>query len=160
MKFVVVFASLALANPIQSRWDIPSTNTKSIRATNEPCRAVTMLFARGTFEPPPLGIICGPPTATGLQKALGANNITVQGVDYPAAVQSNFLPGGADPKDVKAMQAEIAQILTTCPSTKLVVGGYSQGAALTHRALESLPEDQKSKIVAAFTYGDTQNKQV
>jgi len=41
-----------------------------------------------------------------------------------------------------------------------VVRGYSQGAALTHRAVKDLPQAQKNQIVAAFTFGDTQNKQV
>lgn len=156
MKFFLAlsFGALAIASPLQS-----SPVTNKIRATSDPCREVTVLFARGTFEPPPLGLICGPPTANGLKKALG-NKVTVKGVDYPAAVQNNFLPGGCAPEDVQKMQDEISQILTSCPNTKLVVGGYSQGAALTASALGSLPDDQKNKIVAAFLYGDTQYKQV
>lgn len=157
MKFSVAlsFAALALASPLQI-----SPESNKIRATADPCREVTVLFARGTFEPPPLGIICGPQTMAGLKKALGSNKVTAKGVDYPAAVQNNFLPGGCAPEDVQTMQDEISQILTNCPNTKLVVGGYSQGAALTSSVLGSLPDEQKNKIAAAFLYGDTQYKQV
>ncbi|KAK2592719.1 hypothetical protein QQS21_009594 [Conoideocrella luteorostrata] len=157
MKFLALssFAILALASPLQ-----PFEASRKIRAAADSCREVTVLFARGTFEPPPLGIICGPPTGSALKKAIGNNKVTVKGVDYPAAVENNFLPGGCSPEDVKTMQDAISQILTTCPDTKLVVGGYSQGAALTASALGSLSEEKKNKIAAAFLYGDTQYKQV
>lgn len=35
----------------------------------------------------------------------------------------------------------------------------SQGAAVTHRAIENLDQSVKDKIVGVITYGDTQKKQ-
>ncbi|KAJ2895622.1 hypothetical protein MKZ38_006297 [Zalerion maritima] len=40
---------------------------------------------------------------------------------------------------------------------QIVVGGYSQGAALTHRAVEGRSSSVKNKVVGAVTFGDTQN---
>jgi len=41
----------------------------------------------------------------------------------------------------------------------LTVGGYSQGAALVHRAVEDLSTSVKNRIAGVVTYGDTQNLQ-
>ncbi|KAK0645379.1 cutinase [Cercophora newfieldiana] len=107
-----------------------------------------------------MGSICGPPTANGLKAAFGADAVAVEGIDYGALLSTNFVQGGADPAGIREMQRLIQQATTQCPDSKLVVGGYSQGAALTHRAVEDLPQAQKDQIVAAFTFGDTQNEQV
>ena len=39
------------------------------------------------------------------------------------------------------------------------MSGYSQGAALVHRAVEQLSTSVKAKIAAAVTFGDTQKQQ-
>lgn len=36
---------------------------------------------------------------------------------------------------------------------------YSQGAAIAHRSIESLPDQAKSRILGVITYGDTQTTQ-
>lgn len=41
----------------------------------------------------------------------------------------------------------------------LTVSPYSQGAALTHRAVENLSQSVKNRIAGIVTYGDTQNQQ-
>jgi len=46
-----------------------------------------------------------------------------------------------------------------CPSSKLVVSGYSQGAALVHAAVEQLSSTVRARIYAAVTFGDTQKQQ-
>lgn len=119
-----------------------------------------MLFARGSTEIGNMGTVCGPPTGEGLKENFGADNVAVEGIDYGALLSTNFLPGGADPAGIQEMKDLIGQATTQCPDSKLVVGGYSQGAALTHRAVEDLPQAQKDQITAAFTFGDTQNQQV
>jgi cutinase len=40
-----------------------------------------------------------------------------------------------------------------------LISSKSQGAALTHRAIEDLPQNVKDKIAGVVTYGDTQNQQ-
>jgi cutinase len=43
--------------------------------------------------------------------------------------------------------------------TFLLGGGYSQGAALQHRAIEALPKNIQDRIAAVVLFGDTKNKQ-
>ena len=43
--------------------------------------------------------------------------------------------------------------------TTLVVAGYSQGAAVVHRAVENMPAATMAKIAGIVTFGDTQNQQ-
>lgn len=157
---ILALAALAAASPIieeRQRGRVGSTATEF---TDGGCRDIIMLFARGSTETGNMGTICGPPTANGLKANFGAENVAVEGIEYAAALSTNFGPGGADRRGIREMERLIAQANTDCPNSMLVVGGYSQGAALTHRAVESLPQAQKDQIVAAFTFGDTQNQQV
>lgn len=85
--------------------------------------------------------------------------MATEGIDYAALLSTNFLPGGADYAGIAEMKDLLNQAATRCPASKIVVGGYSQGAALVHRAVENLAQSVKDKIVAAVTYGDTQNLQ-
>jgi len=48
---------------------------------------------------------------------------------------------------------------TQCPNSVIVAGGYSQGAAVSHRAIESLDPAVKNQIAGVVLYGDTQNTQ-
>lgn len=95
-----------------------------------------------------------------MQTTLGANRVAIQGIDYPAGLAQNLIPGGTDPGSAADGANLIANISATCPDSKIVVSGYSQGAALIHRAVEQI-DDQSvlSQIAAAVTFGDTQKKQ-
>ncbi|KAI1749743.1 cutinase-domain-containing protein [Xylaria castorea] len=46
-----------------------------------------------------------------------------------------------------------------CAHSKIVVSGYSQGAAIVHRAIEGLPEETRARIAGVVTFGDTQTLQ-
>jgi len=127
---------------------------------NAGCAPIIMIFARGSTEDGNMGTVCGPQTGQALKDIFGAANVAVQGVEYLASISTNFLPGGADPAGVAEMQLLISLAVAECPASKLVVGGYSQGAALTHRALESMKALDRDHVVAAFLYGDTQFAQV
>ncbi|KAI9172124.1 putative cutinase 1 [Paramyrothecium foliicola] len=148
---------LASATPIESRQNRVGSTANEF--TEGGCKPVIMLFARGSTEIGNMGTVCGPPTAQGIKANFGADQVAVEGIEYGALLSTNFLPGGADPRGIQQMQTLIAKANTECPDSKLVVGGYSQGAALTHRAVEDLPQAQKDQIIAAFTFGDTQNTQ-
>jgi cutinase len=62
----------------------------------------------------------------------------------------------ADPKGVAEAQRLFQLAVKKCPNTVVTGGGYSQGAAIMHRAIEKLPEDVKARIAAILLYGDTQ----
>ncbi|KAK2054403.1 cutinase [Colletotrichum caudatum] len=179
MKFlnVLALASVAAAFPTLTETFISEVDVREIEAreiearqlgggnvgitakefTQGGCKDVIMLFARGSTEVGNMGTVCGPSTANNVKAKF--SSVAVEGVDYAAALATNALPGGADPLGVAEMKRLIAKANSECPDSKLVVGGYSQGAAVTHRAVENLPQAQKDQIVAAFTFGDTQNVQ-
>ena len=98
-----------------------------------------------------LGSIVGPGLASGLVKDTGS--CAVQGVDYPADAAGNAAMGGTGgPK----MAALVKQALEQCPDTKIILGGYSQGAMVVHSALNSI---DGSKIAAVAAFGDPMNGQ-
>ena len=94
-----------------------------------------------------------------LKSALGASRVATQGVGYSASLLGNLQSGGCPPREAADMTALIGQVASQCPSAKIVVSGYSQGAAMVHRSIEGASAAVKARIVAAVTFGDTQNAQ-
>ncbi|KAI1372499.1 carbohydrate esterase family 5 protein [Hypoxylon crocopeplum] len=136
-----------------------STGTTANEFLEGGCRDVIFIYARGSTQDGNVGDDPGPQTIDQLKTALGASAVAAQGVDYPALLLDNLREGGCDPEDADNMRALITQAATQCPSSKLVVSGYSQGAALVHRSVESATADVKNRIYAAVTFGDTQKEQ-
>ena len=58
------------------------------------------------------------------------------------------------------MQNTLNAMASQCPDSIIVAGGYSQGAAVSHRAIESLDPAVKNQIAGVILYGDTQKQQV
>ncbi|TLD27387.1 carbohydrate esterase family 5 protein [Venturia nashicola] len=112
------------------------------------CKKAALLFARGTGEPGNMGFVVGPGLGSGMKKAMNGD-VLIQGVDY----STNFSGGGATEmvKLVKSIKAK-------CPNTKIVLGGYSQGAMQVHQALGSLGPDAVS-VSVAVTFGDPYSNQ-
>ncbi|KAB8292274.1 hypothetical protein EYC80_008016 [Monilinia laxa] len=119
------------------------------------CSAVTVIFARGTTETPTLGTVIGPQFLAALRSSFGANAVTMNGVPYAADVPG-FLQGG-DPTGSKVMANMVSSALSSCPETKLVISGYSQGGQLVHNAAKLLPAATTAKIAAAVIFGDPDN---
>lgn len=93
-------------------------------AAAEPCPDVEVIFARGTTEVPGPGW-AGQEFVDALQPQLGGRSVNVYPVVYPA---SPDWPRAAD--GVIDASNRIRDIVATCPDTKMVLGGYSQGAAV------------------------------
>lgn len=157
MKYTIAlgFAALVAANPVEVR----QTRIRSTEFTDGGCRENIFLFARGSTEVGNMGTVCGPPTSDGIKAALGARNVATEGIEYAAALSTNFLPGGADPAGIREMQRLLRKANQDCPDSTILVGGYSQGAALVHRAVEDQPQAIKNQIAGIVTFGDTQNLQ-
>jgi cutinase len=121
------------------------------------CKAVTLIFARETDEAGNVGESVGPPLFSVLRSegSIGGANLAVQGVDYSATLQGYFQ--GGDPAGSKKMKELIEEAASKCPETKIVIGGYSQGAQLTHNAAKELNSTVASRIAAAFVLGDPFN---
>ena len=82
-----------------------------------------MVFARGTGELPGPGRV-GQLFADHLAAQSGGRRIETYGVNYPASY--NFFTTGIGASDAAAHITATAQ---RCSSTKVVLGGFSQGAA-------------------------------
>lgn len=89
-----------------------------------PCPDVEVIFARGTTEAPGVGW-AGQEFVEALQTRLGGRSVRVHPVAYPA---SPDWPRAAD--GVVDTSNRIRDIVATCPDTRMVLGGYSQGAAV------------------------------
>ncbi|WP_156746128.1 cutinase family protein [Mycobacterium sp. 1423905.2] len=93
-------------------------------ADGDNCPDVDVVFARGTFEPPGPGAT-GQAFIDALTARLPNKSVDVYGVDYPASLDFSRASDG-----VVDAGNKVLDITNTCPNTKVVLGGYSQGAAI------------------------------
>ncbi|OBI60648.1 cutinase family protein [Mycobacterium sp. E796] len=88
------------------------------------CPDVQVVFARGTGEDPGVGPT-GQAFVDNLRSRIGGKSLDVYPVNYPA---SNDWGTGLD--GIKDAGFHVEDMAKTCPNTKMVLGGYSQGAAV------------------------------
>jgi cutinase len=88
------------------------------------CPDVEVVFARGTGEDPGVGPT-GQAFVDQLQSRVGGRSLGVYPVNYPA---TNEWSTGID--GVRDAGAHVVSMAQTCPQTKMVLSGYSQGAAV------------------------------
>lgn len=108
----VVVAGAALVSPTM------------LPVANADCNDVQVVFARGTDEPPGIGRV-GQAFVDSLRGKIGNRSMGVYAVNYPASY--DFLAAADGANDASAF---IQDVVNTCPDTRLVLGGYSQGAAI------------------------------
>ncbi|KAF4853392.1 Cutinase [Colletotrichum siamense] len=118
------------------------------------CRAVTVIWARGTYGAGNVGEAGseGPTFFNALAGIIGASNLAVQGVNYSASVLG-FLSGG-DAAGSTTMANLVSQAASQCPNTKIVMSGYSQGGQLVHNAASKLSTTLINKVSAVLIFGD------
>ncbi|BBU23486.1 cutinase family protein [Mycobacterium xenopi] len=93
-------------------------------ASAQPCPDAQVVFARGTGEPPGLG-----PTGEAFVNALDSRvgrPLDVYPVNYPA--NDDWATSGLD--GIRDAGAHVVSMAANCPQTKMVLSGYSQGAAV------------------------------
>ena len=89
-----------------------------------PCPDAEVIFARGTTEEPGAGPT-GDAFVDSLRMQVAGKSVGLYGVDYPATTEfSTAVDGIADAR------AHILATAASCPKTKIVLGGFSQGAAV------------------------------
>ena len=126
------------------------------------CPDVEVIFARGTNEPPGLGRV-GDAFVDSLRQQTGGLNILPYGVNYAASkLQLHGGDGANDTID------RVKKSVETCPNTKIVLGGYSQGASVMDIVAgvpiggiswgSSLPPQYANNIAAVATFGDVADR--
>lgn len=88
------------------------------------CNDVEVVFARGTNEPPGIGRV-GDSFVDNLRGRVGNRSVGVYAVNYPASY--DFLTAADGANDASAY---VQNLVSTCPAARIVLGGYSQGAAI------------------------------
>jgi cutinase len=117
------------------------------------CPGAELVFARGRLEPPGAGII-GNALAGALQSR--GKNVGVYAVKYPANTEVDV--GAND------MSGHVQYMMDNCPNTRLVIGGYSLGAAVADVVLavpfnffgfkSPLPAGADGHIAAVALFGN------
>src|SRR3954453_13261106 len=103
-------------------------------AAASPCPDVEVVFARGTFEPPGVGDT-GQAFVDALRATLGGKSVDVYPVNYPASLDFATAADGV----IDAIN-KVRDMTAGCPNTKMVLGGYSQGAAvIAYTTEDSVP---------------------
>ncbi|OHU07998.1 cutinase family protein [Mycobacterium syngnathidarum] len=126
------------------------------------CADVEVVFARGTNEAPGVGAT-GQAFVDALTADLPGKTVDVYGVNYPASL--NF---GQAADGVADASNRIQSVAASCPATKIVLGGYSQGAAVAGYTTSSsvpagfvlpagisgpMPESIASHVAAVALFG-------
>ena len=136
-------------------------------AASAECPDVELVFARGTSEPAGLGRV-GRALSDQLATSLGGRSLGVYAVNYPASY--DFLAAADGAADVTNRLTTMSK---TCPNTRFVLGGYSQGAAVMDMLLgipplgekvgdvgsaPPMPQSLASKVAAVAVFGNPATK--
>ena len=116
------------------------------------CPDAEVVFARGTGEPVGPG---GPGQAftDSLTGQLPGKTVNLYPVDYPATndyVDSAHAGAGDAVAHVQGTAAN-------CPNTKIVLGGYSQGAGVMDMTSHQLPAQVANHVAAVALFGNPQS---
>ena len=146
-SLVVAFvASLLFVSPAVVGYGVPSASAA--------CPDVEVIFARGRLEPAGPGQI-GNAFVNALRSKSG-KNVSLYAVQYPA---DNQIDVGAND-----MSRRVQSTAASCPDTRIVLGGYSLGAAVTDVVLalpfsffgfkNPLPGEMERNIAAVALFGN------
>jgi cutinase len=127
---------------------LPIALTTAQPAAAAPCPDVEVVFARGTTEPPGVGGT-GQAFVDSLRSQLGDRSVGVYAVNYPAS--RDF--GSSTPAGRDDVSAHVQSMAASCPNTRMVLGGYSQGAAVVDLATAAMPPAAADHVAAAAVFG-------
>ena len=127
--------SVATSSPRALRWlaaaavsfgalIAPQATGIAAAAEDSSCSDVEVVFARGTFEAPGVGAT-GQAFVDALNARLNGKTVEAYGVNYPASLDFQAATGG-----IADAANRIEAIAANCANTQIVLGGYSQGAAV------------------------------
>ncbi|HEX2285532.1 MAG TPA: cutinase family protein [Mycobacterium sp.] len=131
-----------------------------------PCPDVEVVFARATTEAPGVGEV-GQAFVDSLRGQAQGRSVGVYAVNYPAT--DDFAPS-ASAGAVDA-NAHVRSTAANCPNTRIVLGGYSQGALVIDLITAipvsvagfvpaPLPADAAERVAAVVVFGNPMNRYV
>jgi cutinase len=131
-------------------------------ASADDCPDIEVVFARGTSEAPGLGLPGGA-FVDALRSKVGGRSVGSYAVNYPATY--DFLAAANGANDASG---HIQYMIGACPGTRLVLGGYSQGAAVIDVIAavpvpavgfnNPLPPDAPEHVAAVAVFGNPSAK--
>jgi cutinase len=120
-----VGAALVVTWPVLTAAPVPS-------ASADPCPDVEAMFARGTGEPPGVGGV-GQAFVDALRSQVGGRSMGVYPINYEASADFGAgmdfaltVVGG-----IRDASGHIESMTANCPNTRMVLGGFSQGAVVS-----------------------------
>jgi cutinase len=132
----------------------PAITGSGLPSASAACSDVEVVFARGRLEPAGPGLV-GNAFLSAL-RAKSGKNISMYAVRYPA---DNQIDVGAND-----MSQHVQGTIANCPNTRIVLGGYSLGAAVTDVVLalsfaffgfdNPLPPEAEQHIAAVALFGN------
>ena len=139
------FLGVALA----TTWALIAVTVAIPLAAAEPCPDVEVVFARGTGEPPGIGVT-GQAFVDSLRAQTGGKSVDVYAVNYPATNDfANSIETGANDAS-----GYVQSTTANCPRTKMVLGGFSQGAAVVDNITETMPPAVADHVAAVAVFGN------
>ncbi len=143
---------------------LPTAPTAPAHAA--PCPDAEVVFARGTAEDPGLGPT-GEAFVDALRTQISPKSLGVYAVDYPATTDFPTAVQG-----ISDARAHILATAASCPLTQMVLGGFSQGAAVagfvTANAVPDgvsptdvpapMPPDIANHVAAVALFGKPSNR--
>jgi cutinase len=133
-------------------WALLGTLIDARDASAGPCADVEVVFARGTNEPPGVGSV-GQAFVDSLRSKVPGRSVGVYAVNYPATdefVRSSLAGAGDASSHVQSMAA-------SCPNTRMVLGGYSQGAGVIDMTTEQLSPEVANHVAAVAVFGNPES---
>src|ERR1700756_194793 len=133
-------------------WALLSALIDTRVASAGPCPDAEVVFARGTNEPPGVGGV-GQAFIDSLRSQARGRSVGVYAVNYPATddfVRSS-LAGAGDAR------AHVQATVANCPNTRMVLGGYSQGAGVIDMATNDLPPQVADHVAAVAVFGNPES---
>ena len=103
---------------------LPTPLSALLPTASAACSDIEVVFARGTNDSPGAGSV-GNAFISALRSQVGGRSVGVYGVNYPASYDFRAAADGANDAS-----AHVQGTVNNCPDTRIVLGGYSQGAAV------------------------------
>jgi len=134
---------------VVTTWTLLSVPIASPAASADPCSDVAVVFARGTHQDPGLGDV-GQAFVDSLTSQVGGRSVGAYAVNYPA---NDDYHGSASAGSDDA-SAHIQDTVASCPNSRIVLGGYSQGSTVIDLATSAMPAPVADHVAAVALFGE------